>query len=111
MACTPWPLKASRVRWSAAVKLVVLSHLESRYATRSWVPGSSSSATPSVLLLISSSAWCAPRIGDHEIALYPAACVSNIGNSIPSRTSVTRGGAVCGGRLLSAVEYVSPTPA
>eukprot|EP00966_Prymnesium_polylepis_P335897 7391231-Prymnesium_polylepis.1 len=97
MAATPWPLNASRVRWSAAVKLVVLSHLESRYATRSWVAGSSSSATPSVLLLISSSAWYAPMIGDHEVALYPAACVPNIGSSSPSRTSVTRGGATCGG--------------
>eukprot|EP00966_Prymnesium_polylepis_P007385 169821-Prymnesium_polylepis.1 len=33
-----------------------------------------------------------------------------MGSSTPSRTTVTRGGASCGGRLLSAVEYVSGVP-
>ena len=33
-----------------------------------------------------------------------------MGSSTPMRTTVTRDGAVCGGRLLSAVEYVSGVP-
>eukprot|EP00966_Prymnesium_polylepis_P251153 5806932-Prymnesium_polylepis.1 len=33
-----------------------------------------------------------------------------MGSSTPSRTTVTRGGAVCGGWVLSAVEYVNCTP-
>eukprot|EP00966_Prymnesium_polylepis_P270480 6248462-Prymnesium_polylepis.1 len=110
MALTPSPLNASRVRWSAACKAIVESHLESLKAKRRRVVGSRWSATPSVLLLSSRSAWYTPTRGDHEIRVGLAADVPNMGSSTPSRTAVTRDGATCGGRLLSAVEYVSGMP-
>ena len=66
--------------------------------------GSSSSATPSVLLFSSRTAWYTPDRGDHEEKAYPAAAVPNISSSTPSLTTVTRGGAACDGQLLFAVD-------
>eukprot|EP00966_Prymnesium_polylepis_P308945 7138897-Prymnesium_polylepis.2 len=115
MTSTPSPLKAFLVSCSAPARPLLLSQLSSRYANSSDVCGSRSSATPSVLLLISSSAWYTPTRGvQYSKVLMPASAVSlanlgrcsapNMPSSTPIRTVVTRWGATCGGWLLSAVE-------
>eukprot|EP00966_Prymnesium_polylepis_P046058 1066489-Prymnesium_polylepis.2 len=60
IALTPAPPKACEVNSSAPFRLAVGLHLESRYAMRSDVSGSKSSAKPSVLLRISRSARYTP---------------------------------------------------
>eukprot|EP00966_Prymnesium_polylepis_P300464 6943721-Prymnesium_polylepis.1 len=102
IASTLSPLKAFWTKSSAAVRAYELSHLLSLNAKRSCVLGSRPSATPSVLLLISSIAWYTPNRG---IAVPKRWLFKgNIASSTPSLTTVTRGGATCGGRLLSTVE-------
>eukprot|EP00966_Prymnesium_polylepis_P232786 5383758-Prymnesium_polylepis.1 len=54
---TPRPLKVLRVNSSAPASPAVLSHRSSRKAKTNDVRGSRRSATPSLLLLISRSAW------------------------------------------------------
>eukprot|EP00966_Prymnesium_polylepis_P108324 2507298-Prymnesium_polylepis.1 len=54
---TPRPSNASRVRCNAAVRAWDESHFESLYANSKRVWGRRASCTPSLLLLISRSAW------------------------------------------------------
>eukprot|EP00966_Prymnesium_polylepis_P116285 2688029-Prymnesium_polylepis.1 len=108
---TPSPSNASRVRCSASASARSESHLLSRNVMRRFVFGSNSSATESLLLLISRSAWYTPTRGDQHSRPYSVASVPNMGSSTPIFTVVTCGGTVCDGRLLSAVENVGSTPA
>eukprot|EP00966_Prymnesium_polylepis_P186559 4324782-Prymnesium_polylepis.1 len=57
IASTPSPSNAPRVRCSIAVRLSDASHFESMYEKLSCVLGNKWSAKPSLLLLISRSAW------------------------------------------------------
>eukprot|EP00966_Prymnesium_polylepis_P166477 3848654-Prymnesium_polylepis.1 len=66
MASTPLLSNAFCERWSAACRPSMLSHFESRYADIKRVYGNKWSATPSLLLLISRSAWNTPTVGDHS---------------------------------------------
>eukprot|EP00966_Prymnesium_polylepis_P178908 4142497-Prymnesium_polylepis.1 len=82
IALTPSSPNAYCVRYRAACRAVELSHFESLYENFRRVWGSRSS-----LALISLIAWMTPTRGDHDSADWLEACVLNIGNSNPSRTS------------------------
>eukprot|EP00966_Prymnesium_polylepis_P135977 3142399-Prymnesium_polylepis.4 len=110
IALTPSPPNASRVKLSALSSAVVASHFESLKAICICVFGRRKSATASLLLLTSRTAWYTGNARDDvESALYPAASVPNMGSRIPKRTTawcidivhVNLGRALCNaGRLL-----------
>eukprot|EP00966_Prymnesium_polylepis_P170928 3951066-Prymnesium_polylepis.1 len=69
IALTPCPLNAFWIKYNADTRALVESHFESLKANRRSVRGSRWSATPSLLLLISRSAWYTPTLGDQGTTL------------------------------------------